>query len=757
MRDAPAASAGVDAREAERMIHGDEALRARLAEAVRARGAGYEPRTRHKNPDGSPKFVNRLVLETSPYLAQHAHNPVAWFPWGEDAFRVARALGRPVFLSIGYSTCHWCHVMEEESFEDLEIAAYLNEHYVCIKIDREERPDVDAVYMRAVQLLTGSGGWPMSVWLTHDRRPFYAGTYFPPRDGARGARKGFLTLAREQRERFTKGGEAVAADAATLAARIREDLAPPPATGMPGPSALQGAVELARRRYDAARGGARGRPKFPSSFPVRLLLRAARRAGEPALRDMAVHTLRAMAAGGIYDHVGGGFHRYSTDERWLVPHFEKMLYDNALLAVAYLEGWQTSGDDDLARVARETLDYVTREMSAPEGGYYSATDADSLTPSGRREEGWFFTWTPAEIESAIGRERARMVGDFFGVTPGGNFEGRSILHRPRPPKDAAAALGVGEADLARAVAGSIPVLRSVRGRRPPPLRDDKIQVSWNGLMIGAMARGGRLLGEPRFVASARRSAEILLARAWSEGRLRHSLTDGRASEAGFAEDYAFLAAGLVDLFEATGEPPWLEHAVALMDALAQRHAAPAGGYHRTASDAEELLAREVEMHDGAEPSAGAIAAMTELRLAALTTDDRWRRRAEATLRAFAPMMESAPAAVDQALLALDWHSDAAKEVLLVRPEGADEASVAPLSAVLRRTFLPNHVLVVADEGALAGRLGELVPWARGKPPRGPKPTAYVCERGACELPTTDPAVLARQLARPAPYPGPLER
>jgi uncharacterized protein len=445
--------------------------------------SGEVPRTRHR--DGAvPHFTNRLAEETSPYLRQHAHNPVDWYPWGDDAFAEARRRGVPVFLSVGYSTCHWCHVMEEESFEDLEVAQVLNDAYVAIKVDREERPDVDAVYMTAVQALTGRGGWPMSVWLDADRRPFFSGTYFPARDGDRGAARGFISILRELAEIYRADPARVAEAAQSIAAAVRTAMTGA-ASGdaLPGAGVLDAAAAYYARAYDDVNGGVRGAPKFPSSFPIRLLLRHYRRTGDAAARAMAEHSLEKMAAGGMHDQLAGGFHRYSTDERWLVPHFEKMLYDNALLAVAYAEAWQVTGRDDLARVLRTTLDYVLREMTASGGGFFSATDADS-----EGEEGTFFVWRADEIRALLGADAEGFMR-FYGVTPAGNFEGRNVLFVPQPDEREWEAL-----------AGMREILRTARAARPNPLRDDKILTAWNGLMISALAFGGRVLGETRYVA-----------------------------------------------------------------------------------------------------------------------------------------------------------------------------------------------------------------------------------------------------------------
>ena len=736
---------------AEELLHGDAAFKKRLRDALAAKGKGYEPRTKHKGPDG-PKYVNRLIFESSPYLLQHAHNPVNWFPWGDEAFEVAKKLGRPVFLSVGYATCHWCHVMEEESFEDEEIAEYINRHYVPIKVDREERPDVDAVYMRAVQMLTGRGGWPMSVWLTPKREPFYGGTYFPPRDGARGARKGFLTMLRDLRKAYDEQPETIASKAKELASKVQRSMAPPPGGDLPIAEAVAQSVAAATKRYDSRHGGPEGRPKFPSSFPIRLLLRHGLRADAEASTEMALHTLRQMQAGGIYDHVAGGFHRYSVDERWLVPHFEKMLYDNALLALAYLEGGQVGSDEDLHRVAREILDYVVREMTSPTGGYYSATDADSLTPKGHREEGYYFTWTIDEVRAALPDELAETVIAHYGMTAQGNFEGRNILYTPRSRKAVMGELSIDAETLKERLEKAKEILRSVRAKRPAPLLDDKIQTSWNGLMIAAMARGARVLGDPRYAQSAAKAADFLLAELRVGGRLHHSIKDGQLGEKAFAEDHAFLALGLVELFEATQKEKYLKAATELLDALEKHHAHPGGGYYRSAGDAEKLLAREMENRDGAVPAAASWAALAELKLAALTTDDRWRQRAEATLKAHGTTLRQQPWTLDEMMLAVDWHTDRAKEVAIVVPANADDetkARIDALRAVLAKRFVPNHVLVVAKEGQPPA----LVPWVKSKPAKNGAPTAYVCEKGACELPTTDPAVFEKPITEREGYDG----
>jgi uncharacterized protein len=711
-----------------------DALARRLADALAAKGPGYVPRTHHL-VDGRPKFTNRLVLERSPYLLQHAHNPVAWFPWGDEAFEEARRTGRPVFLSVGYSTCHWCHVMERESFEDETIARVMNTRYVPIKVDREERPDVDAIYMTAVQLLTGGGGWPMSVWLTPDREPFFGGTYFPPRDGARGAQRGFLSILEEIAALWENDPERVKGATGSLVQAVKAALAPQgaPSLGIPGPEPIERAVGQVRANFDERRGGLRRAPKFPSSLPVRLLLRHHRRTKDARSLHMAELSLEKMAAGGLMDQVGGGFHRYSTDADWLVPHFEKMLYDNALLAVAYAEAWQVTGRRDFARVVRQTLDYVLREMTAPEGGFWSATDADSESVEGK-----FFVWSEAELREALGADAERFIR-FYGVTPEGNFEEQNILFVPRPDEEEWAALE-----------GARRTLYERRAKRMPPLRDEKILTAWNGLMISALAFGGRVLHEPRYVDAAARAADFVLRELVRDGRLLRAWLGGDAGVPGFLEDHAFLAQGLLDLFEATFEPRWLTEAIRLAGAMERLFGDPAGGgWFTTATDHEQLLAREKPTHDGAEPSGASIALQVVLRLHAFTTDDRWRRSGEGALKHYANLLDDQPLGLAELLVGLDRALDTVHEVVLVWPQG--EPPPERFLDVLRRQFLPSRALAGAEEGEALRRLGMVAPVAAEKVTVGGKTTAYVCERGLCRMPAIAPEKLLAQIAPARPY------
>ena len=720
------------------------ALQQRLAQALKAKGAHYKPRTRHVRPDGSPQYTNRLLLESSPYLLQHAHNPVNWYPWGEEAFDRARKENKPVLLSVGYSTCHWCHVMEAESFEDEAIAEYLNRHYIAIKVDREQRPDIDGIYMAAVQMLSGGGGWPMTVWLTPERKPFFGGTYFPPRDGVRGARVGFLTLLKRLQETYRHEPERVATTAMETSRRIQAALTPDPGEGGPGAAALTAAAESLKKTFDAQDGGFGEAPKFPHSVELEFLLRYSRRTGDLQAQALVVKTLEAMAAGGIHDHLGGGFHRYATDRQWLVPHFEKMLYDNALLTVAYLEAYQVTGREDLAQVARDILRYVEREMTAPEGAFYSATDADS-----EGEEGKFFVWTPTEIEKVLGPQQAKLFNAYYGVTEQGNFQGKNILHVARPLAEIAKEFGLGPEQAEAQLQAARTALYQARQQRVPPHKDTKILVSWNGLMISAFARAAQVFNAPEYARHAQRAAEFLLTKLKKGERLQRSYLDGIASGDAYLDDYAFLAAGLLDLYEASFEPRWLREAIGLHQVL-ETHFwdKQGGGFFLSADDSEALLAREKPNYDGAEPSGNSVAMLNLLRLAEFTTDDHYQQLAEKGLRALSTQLAQAPTSMPRMLAAVDFLLDKPKEIVIVKP--TVDATAEPLLAKLRAAFVPNRVLSVVTQGNDLERQQQVIPLLQFKIAIDGKVTAYVCEQQACALPTADPAVFAQQIAKVEP-------
>jgi len=724
--------------------YGQDILK-KFEQAKEIRGKDYRPRTKHKRPDGWAKYTNRLFLESSPYLIQHAHNPINWYPWGNEAFETAKNLNRPVLLSIGYSTCHWCHVMEEESFEDEEIARYMNQNYVAVKVDREERPDLDAIYMKAVQAITGRGGWPMTVWLTPDRKPFYGVTYFPARDGDRGIGMGFLTFLKKLDEIYHTQQDKVKKSSQQLASIIEQTLSPKTGDQLPDSNLMHQAVAYYKPASDPVFGGISGAPKFPSSLPVRFLLRYYRRTGDEKVLEIAKLTLEKMADGGIYDHVGGGFHRYAIDGQWLVPHFEKMLYDNALLIMAYLEGFQVTKDEKFKRVAEEILRYVDREMTSPQGAFYSATDADSLSPEGHREEGYFFTWMPAELENVLGQDRADVVKTYYAVGPAGNFEGRHILHTPKSAAAVAESLKIPAARLLTVIEESKELLYRQRSLRPPPLRDEKILTAWNGLMISAHARAGLILGESQYIERAAKAAQIILDKLYIKNRLYRSYKDNRAKHKAYLNDYAFFIAALLDLYEASHDIRWLKKSIELDTVLEKYYEdSQNGGFFMTSSDHEKLIVREKPGYDGAEPSGNSVAILNLLRLAEFTFKDDYRKRAERALMSFLGGTESNQIALSEMLLSLDFYLDSPKEIVIVAPEGKKEEA-EPFLREFRKQFLPNRALIVVAAGKELESHAELVPVAKGKFPIGGKTTAYVCEKGYCSLPAKDPALFSQQI------------
>ena len=613
-------------------------LQRRLQAALKAKGPGYHPRTRHLNPDGTPKYTNRLLLESSPYLLQHAHNPVDWHPWGPEAFEKARREDKPIFLSIGYATCHWCHVMEEQSFEDPEIALLLNRDFVPVKVDREQRPDVDATYMNAVQLLTGHGGWPLSAFLTPKGDLFFGGTYFPPEQFKQLLRR-IAAAWRSQRQEIEAQADSVAEAVARLQqaenAEVDADL-------------VDQAVAGILQRYDPRHGGFGEAPKFPNEPWLMLLIDDLWRRYDLQVLQVVSRTLDAMARGGIYDQIGGGFHRYSVDAAWQVPHFEKMLYNQAQLGRIYTHAAVLTGDRFFARIARQTFDYVLREMTAPGGGFYSATDADS-----EGEEGKFFVWTPAQIRAALPEADAELAIEVFGVTESGNFEGKNVLHLPKPLAEIARAKGMDEATLLRRLDRIRRRLYQVRRHRAAPLRDDKIVTAWNGMMITALAEAARLLHEPRYLLAARRAAEYLWNRHRRDGRLLRASLDGHAGGDGLQEDYAFLAEGLLALYDTTANPRWLERAEALTATmLAEFWDEKEGGFFMNRAGDEPLMVRSKDLYDGAQPSGNAAAARVLARLQRRAPRLDYRTRFRQLVAALGRPIHRSPAGFAYLLLAL---------------------------------------------------------------------------------------------------------
>ena len=728
-------------------------VRRELAARLAQMDADYRPRTRNLTRDGAPQFTNRLLLETSPYLQQHAHNPVNWFPWGDDAFATAKRLERPVLISIGYSTCHWCHVMEEESFDDPTLAAYLNANFIAIKVDREVRPDVDAIYMAAVHAMGINGGWPLNVFVTPERKPFYGGTYFPPTP--RGGRPSFRQALEAISSQYKEDPERFERQAEQLTAKIRASLeGSVAATSQSIPTEV--IVKMAQYYSDYSDptwGGMNRAPKFPSSLPVRFLLRYANRTGDARAVEVASLALEKMAAGGIHDQVGGGFHRYSTDTKWLVPHFEKMLYDNALLVQDYLEAWQKTQRQEFADIAVKTLRYVAKEMTAPGGAFFSATDADSVNQHGESEEGYFFSWTRGELEQALGSERAKEVEAYYGVTAKGNFENRNIFRVWRSDRDVAKELGIDVKTLHENLAGARATLYETRSQRAAPLLDDKVLVSWNGLMISAFARAGFAFDDPDFVARAAAAAQFVLDNMRKDSRLVRVFKDTAASGPAFLEDYAFFIKGLLDLYEAQHEPRWLREAIALQAVLDRHYLdAKGGGYFKTADDGERLLAREKSGHDGAIPSGNSIAALNLLRLHLYTGDSLYSQSADMLLAAFHSGLRRGAGATSEMFLAVDYQLDTPKEIIIVSPGPGSGPELDAMLAPLRSIFLPNRTLSVVIEGADLEAHAKLSPIVKGKRAQGGKVTAYVCENRVCKFPTDSPSEFAKQIAKINPYP-----
>jgi len=668
--------------------------------------------------------MNRLANETSPYLLQHAHNPVDWFPWGEEAFAKARAEDMPVFLSIGYSACHWCHVMERESFEDASVAAILNERFVSIKVDREERPDVDSIYMQAVQMMTGHGGWPMSMFLTPDGRPFYAGTYFPPdsRYGMPSFRQVITQLSDAYRSRRgdieTAGNEiraALNAGVGGVAAAASEG-----ATPAVTHAALDAAAARIVQNYDRVHGGFGGAPKFPPSMTLDFLMQVAWRKDDPGLREVIVHTLTKMARGGMYDQVGGGFHRYSTDAQWLVPHFEKMLYDNALLARLYVRAWQWTRDPFFARIANEILGFVTREMTSPNGAFFSTLDADS-----EGEEGKFYVWSRAEVMEILGADEGRVFCALYDVTDRGNWEGKNILNVPRDPESVAADAGITADQLADIAARGKCKLYGVRSQRIWPGRDEKLLAGWNGWMLAAFAEA--CIAFDRHADVVRKNADFLLTRIDANGRLtRHAKING------LLEDYAGVAWGLTLAYEAVHERRYLDAARQLTDQILARFADEAnGGFFDTPLDHEELIARPKDLFDNATPGGNSVACDVLLRLALYFGEPSYAEAATRTIESLLPVAERYASGFGFLLGVAEWRAGSPKEIVLT---GSD---IAAFQKVLGETYLPHRVLVAGDQSSDLPLMQN-----RG----GDKTLAYVCEGFACLEPTSDPERLAELLA-----------
>jgi uncharacterized protein YyaL (SSP411 family) len=706
--------------------------------------------------------VNRLAHEQSPYLLQHANNPVDWFPWGDEAFARARAGDKPIFLSIGYSTCHWCHVMEHESFEDQAIAAVLNEHFVSIKVDREERPDVDRVYMTFVQGTTGSGGWPMSVWLTPELKPFYGGTYFPP--SSRWGRPGFIDVLREIARVWRAEREKLEQSASSVTEQLRGAVHASLSASVPAAHVLPAIVQQFRAAFDNRRGGFGEAPKFPRPSELLFLMREHARTKDGDAATMALATLRAIALGGMRDHIGGGFHRYSVDAGWRVPHFEKMLYDQAQLTLAFVEAAQISGDAFYVDVAEDTLRYVMREMTGPEGGFYSAEDADSVPPEetggedAHKAEGAFYLWTAREVDALLGDE-APLVKARFGILAEGNapidpqqeFTGKNLLYAAQSLKDLAAQFQRPEDEIRALLGRARLAMFKARGERPRPHLDDKVLTAWNGLMIAAFARVARVLGAlgadgrdavAPYLDAAQKAASFIRSSMWDpgSGRLQRRYRDGRAAIDGYAEDYAYLIFGLLELFQADANSVWLDWATALQerqDALFWDE--ENGGWFSTTGTDSTVLVRLKEDYDGAEPTASSISVLNLLTLSHLIERSEWGHRIEKTLRLFGERLEQIGRAVPMMAAALSTYHAGMRQIVIVG--GRDADALARVSMLTYRPFSIVLRITAAEQEQIRG----LLPWLAAMHPVDGAAAAYVCENFTCRQPVTAPAELQRML------------
>ncbi len=702
----------------------------------------------------APRYTNRLIGEKSPYLLQHAHNPVDWYPWGDEAFRKAAEGDKPIILSIGYSTCHWCHVMEEESFENPEIAKVMNDHFVSIKVDREERPDLDAIYMKYVMATTGGGGWPMTVFITPDKKPFYGGTYFPPDDkfGTMGFRALLLSISDSWKNRRVE-----ILNSADSAVNYLQNQNLPVASEELSAEVLKENFEASRHKYDASFGGFGSAPKFPMGHSLSCLLRYWRRSETEEALEMVEHTLNAMAGGGLYDQIGGGFHRYSTDRRWFLPHFEKMLYDQALLSKAYLEAYQATRNDHYADISRGVLDYVLREMTSPEGGFYSAQDADSLDPddTSHKKEGAFYVWKTNEIQERLSKEEADVFLFVYGIREEGNvesdprneFTGKNVIYAAYSLEEAAPHFKKKTEEISELLEAAKQKLLAARSKRPPLHLDDKVLADWNGLMIASFAFGSRVLQEPRYREAAVKAGDFVLQKMRDgQGRLWHRYRDKDAGIRANLDDCAFMAAAFMELYEATFDEKWLREAVFLVNQMIDLFwDEERNGFFLTSKDSEILITRLKEDYDGAIPSGNSIAALVLIRLGRITQDKKFTDYAEKTLEAFSHSISSQPTAYNQMLIALDYLIGPSFEVVIAAPEG-DPAVESALKEVYSQ-FTPNKVIVLRKTGIAGHEIEKLAPFVKDKGLVNGKTAFYVCENHACGLPVTDPKQLAVKFSK----------
>ena len=707
--------------------------------------------TETRDEPGQYRYTNRLIHAKSPYLLLHAHNPVDWYAWGDEAFEKARTQNKPIFLSIGYFTCHWCHVMEKESYSDPSVAAILNKDFVSIKVDREERPDIDRLYIAYVEATTGSAGWPLNVLLTPDRKPFFGGTYF--------TQDQLKSLLGQVANAWSKQSDSITQTAGRAAEQLIGIVSEQSvATGDLQASVLDKAYAQIAASYDATNGGFGGAPKFPRPVTLCFLLRHYARAGQRQVLEMTLNTLHAMERGGIHDQLGGGFHRYSTGATWLVPHFEKMLYDQAQLAVTYTEAYQITHDRFYADTTRDILDFALREMQQPRGGFASAEDADSQIASGKpgTGEGVFYVWTVSEIERVLGKPDAEIFAYAYGVESGGNvptpqdvrgeLKGKNVLYQAHSTEETAKKFGLSVEQTAEKLTAGRKVLLDTRARRPRPPLDDKVVTAWNGMMISALARASQTLDEPLYLERAQATAKFLEGHLYDPktGKLWRSYRAGGPSVGGFLDDYTDLIAGLLDLYQAGFDVHWLKWAVSLQEKQDQLFAdSKDGGYFDAGSSDPSLLSRTREAYDGAEPSPNSTATMNLLRLAQFTDRAEWRDRAQKTLSAFSARLESNPDSVPALASALDFRLAQTKQILIAGdPRSPDTRD---LLRQVNTRFLPNKILLLADGGTGQQQLARWLPFVAGAHRTKGRATAYVCENYVCKLPTTDPLVVAQLL------------
>ncbi len=682
------------------------------------------------------KHTNQLIHEKSPYLLQHAHNPVDWHPWGNQAFSKSKEEDKPIFLSIGYSTCHWCHVMERESFENPRIAKLMNDTFINIKVDREERPDIDSLYMSVAQMMTGSGGWPLTIIMHSDKTPFFAATYIPPE--SRFGRIGMDELIPEIQRLWIHDRKRLD----TISKNIHENLETL-AIASSGVELDEGVLEIAydrlQEQFDDQYGGFGFRPKFPSPHNLLFLLRYWKRSQNDEALRMAETTLKTMRRGGIFDHVGLGFHRYSTDPKWLVPHFEKMLYDQAMLTIAYVESYQATRKVEYAHTVREILTYVLRDMTSPDGGFYSAEDADS-----EGEEGKFYVWSEQEVRDSLTKKEADVFLNVYNFEPEGNFleeatgkrMGTNIPHLQGPLSEEAKTLKMSEAALTKLLEGAQQKLFAIREERIHPHKDDKILVDWNGLMIAALAKAGRVLNEPQFIDAATQAAQFIFTEMFKDGRLLHRYRDGEAGIPGFLDDYAFMIWGLLELHETTLAPEYLEKALALNEVLLSHFWDEKGGaFFFTADDAEDLLVRKKDAYDGAIPSGNSVAMLNLLRLARITTETELESKAARTGRAFSGVILEAPAGFTFMISGVDFAVGPSYEIIIVGDPAAPDTQL--MVRTINNQFLPNKVLLLIPRDKTAEHITEIAPFTKDYKTIDDKATAYVCTNYRCQKPTTD--------------------